>query len=376
MSTPSSFWSNQTSNFTNVDNGNYSDRELRPNFGPSLDGWPYFNLHGWGHWATVLAIAIVGTIGNILQFIMMSDSKISALSYSVYLKFLAVSDSLVLSEAVFQQTQIRFNLPMVADMNDALCKIVIGYQLLTKFLSPWLVVGLTLDRLICVCFPLTRGRFCTMKKAIAVCSCIVVATIVLLIPNLVVANLKYDRCQSAGRITYYFMFLRLIVSTLLPCVVILIFNIVIIARIKRSNEFRNTFIRNRAESTKDSSTRPLVLISILAFVTLLPVSTSDVVFVLLLLLKTDRKAALLSNRLWPALHIIYLLNFAQNFFILMASSQNYRQIMKRKLGCFSDKRKQTQHNVPAPSVGSTVNADDSSLSVATSNTTRSEMPDP
>ncbi|XP_041347055.1 probable G-protein coupled receptor 139 [Gigantopelta aegis] len=307
---------------------------------------------------------------------MMSDSNLSSLSYSVYLKFLAVSDSLVLSEAVFQQTQIRFNLPMVADTNDALCKLVIGYQLLTKFLSPWLVVGLTLDRFVCVCFPLTRGIFCTMKKATAVCSCMIAVVIVLLIPNLVVANLKYDRCQSAGQVTYYFMFLNLIVSTLLPCVVILVFNIVIIARIRRSNEFRNTFIRNRAESTKDSSTRPLVLISILAFVTLLPVSTSDVVFVLLLLLKTDRKAALLSNRLWPALHIIYLLNFTQNFFILMASSQNYRQIMKRKLGCFFYKWKQTRHNAPAPSVGSIVNADDSPMSVATSNTTPSEMPDP
>ncbi|XP_041346939.1 nociceptin receptor-like, partial [Gigantopelta aegis] len=265
MSTQSSLSSNETSNFTEAANGSYSDEEFRKYDGPSLDGWPYFDLHGYGHWSTVLAIAIIGTIGNILQFIMMSDSKLSSLSYSVYLKFLAVSDSLVLSEALFQQTQIRFNLPMVADMNNALCKIVVGYQVFAMLLSPWLVVGLTLDRFVCVCFPLTRGRFCTMKKAIAVCSSMIAATIVLIIPNLVLTNLKYNRCLLSAKIIYYFMFVRLIASTLLPCVVILTLNIVIIARIKRSNEFRNTFIKNKADSTKDNSTRPLVLISVLAF---------------------------------------------------------------------------------------------------------------
>ncbi|XP_041355277.1 probable G-protein coupled receptor 139 [Gigantopelta aegis] len=377
MSTQSSLSSNETSNFTEAANGSYSDEEFKKYDEPSLDDWPYFDLHGYGHWSTVLAIAIIGTIGNIFQFIMMSDSKLCSLSYSVYLKFLAVSDSLVLSEALFQQTQIRFNLPMVVDMNNALCKIVVGYQVFAMLLSPWLVVGLTLDRFVCVCFPLTRGRFCTMKKAIAVCSSMIAATIVLIIPNLVLTNLKYNRCLPSAKIIYYFMFVRLVVSTLVPCAVILTLNIAIIARIKRSNEFRNTFIKNKADSTKDNSTRPLVLISVLAFVTLLPIATSDAIAALFFVfLKTGRRAALLSLKLWPAFHIFYLLNFGQNFFILMASSQNYRQIMKSKLRCFSLKMKQTRYNVPAPSVGSTVNTDDISLSVITSNTIRSEMTDP
>ncbi|XP_041379708.1 kappa-type opioid receptor-like [Gigantopelta aegis] len=408
MSLLSTFSLNQTSTFTTTDNAldnltngsyfdygsgdfkhyfDYGSGDFKTYFvGPSTDfHWPYFNLNGYGHWAIVLAIAIIGTIGNILQFIMMSDSKLSSLSYSVYLKFLAVSDSLVLAENLWSNTQEEFHLPKFSNINDALCKIFVIFGFFTMMLSPWLVVGLTLDRFVCVRFPLTRGRFCTMKKAITVCSSMIAATIVLCFPSLVLSNFKYNKCLLSDEFTYYFMFIRLVMSSLLPCIVILTLNIVIIVSIKRSNAFRNTFIKNRADSMKDNSSRPLVLISVLAFITLMPIATSNAIAVpLSIFLETGQKVAALSATLWPAFHIVYLLNFAQNFFILMVSSQTYREIMKRKLRCFCGRRKQTRQNAPAsgaaaappppppPTTCSTDNTDDISLAVVTCNTTRSE----
>ncbi|XP_041355296.1 kappa-type opioid receptor-like [Gigantopelta aegis] len=386
MSTPSQFSPNQTSNFTVsiddlgiVGNRNYSDGEfiIYDDNQSFLDGGLDFDLHGYGHWSTVLVIAIIGTIGNILQFIMMSDSPLSPLSYSVYLKFLSVSDSLVLSDAIAQQTEYYFKLTKVPDINNVLCKIVISYEVFTMLLSPWLMVGLTLDRFVCVCFPLTRGRFCTKKKSIVVCSCMIGGSILLCLPSLGLMELGNYGCRPPGLLLHYSMFLRLIMSSLLPCVIILLLNIGIISRIKRSNEFRNTFTRHRKESTKENSTRPLVLISVLAFVTLLPVSVSESISQLPFFLEADTTAVFLGFGLWPAFHIFYLLNFGQNFFILMASSQNYRHIMKRKLVCFSEKVERTRHNLPAlQSVGSAETTDAVSMAIVISNTARSEMPVP
>ncbi|XP_041355281.1 kappa-type opioid receptor-like [Gigantopelta aegis] len=374
---------NQTSNFTEsiddldlVGSRNYSDGEfiMYDDNQSFLDGGPGFDLYGYGHWSTVLVIAIIGTIGNILQFIMMSDSKLSPFSYSVYLKFISVSDSLVLSYAIAQQTEYYFKLTKVPDINNVLCKIVISYEVFAMLLSPWLVVGLTLDRFVCVCFPLTRGRFCTKKKSIVVCSCMIGGTILLSLPSLGFMELGNYGCRPSGLLLHYSMFLRLIMSSLLPCVIILLLNIGITSRIKRSNEFRNTFTRHRKESTNENSTRPLVLISILAFVTLLPVSVSESISQLFYLLEADAKAVSLGFGLWPAFHIFYLLNFGQNFFILMASSRNYRQIMKRKLVCFSEKVGRKRQNLPALQImGSAETTNAVSMAIVISNTACSEV---
>ncbi|XP_041355292.1 kappa-type opioid receptor-like [Gigantopelta aegis] len=383
MSTPSQFSPNQTSNFDDLDlvgNRNYPDGEFimyddNQSFlvGGSFGG-PDFDLHGYGHWSTVLVIAIIGTIGNILQFIMMSDSKLSPLSYSVYLKLLSVSDSLVLNNAIAQQTEYYFKLTKVPDINDVLCRIVTSYEVFTMLLSPWLMVGLTLDRFVCVCFPLTRGRFCTKKKAVVVCSCLIGGTILLSLPTLSLMEMRNYGCRESDLLLRYSLFLRLIMSPLLPCVIILLLNIGIISRIKRSNEFRKTFTRHTKESTKDNSTRPLVLVSVLAFVTLLPISISGSISQLFYLLVADPEPGFLVSGLWPAFHIIFLLNFGHNFFILMASSRKYRQIMKRKLVCFSKKVGRTRQNLPAlQSVGSAQTTDAVSMAIFISSTACSEV---
>ncbi|XP_041379481.1 probable G-protein coupled receptor 139 [Gigantopelta aegis] len=372
MSTPSPFSPNQTSNFTeSIDDLGIDDNQS------FLVGGPDFDLHGYGHWSTVLVIAIIGTIGNILQFIMMSDSKLSPLSYSVYLKLLTVSDSLVLSDALALQTEYYFKLTKVPDINDVLCKIVTSYEDFIMLLSPWLVVGLTLDKFVCVCFPLIRGRFCTKKKAIVVCSCLIGGTILLSLPSLGLMEMGNYGCIPSDLLLYYSMFLRLVMSSLLPCVIILLLNIAIISRIRRSNEFRNTFTRHTKTSTRDNSTRPLMLVSVLAFVTLLPISASQSISQLFYLLEADTKPGLIIFGLRPAFHIIFLLNFGQNFFILMASSRNYRQIMKRKLVCLSEKVERTHQNLPAlQSVGSAETTDAVSMAIVISNTACSEVPVP
>ena len=344
--------------------------------GASLtDHWPYFSLFGHGYWSIVLSIVIAGSVGNALQLVMMSEAKLNSLSYSVYLKFLAISDTLLLIGVIFQDTEENFNLPTVVHFSDAFCKILNGFRFGTMLLSPWLVVGLSLDRYVCVCFPLSRAVFCTRRKATVVCSTMVVVAVLLNVPVFALLNVGEGGCVGTDEVGYYFAFLRVGISSMLPCIAILVLNVAIVSHIQRSNQFRDTFTRNRTDSAKDSSTRPLMLVSILAFATLLPVSVVEsVTKVFDVLDDANNRSNLLSKALWPVFNTIYLLNFGQNFYILIGTGKNYRNIMKMKLKCFLIKGRQSSESY-SPATKSTTSSSAVTLSVIAQTNAVSTSPD-
>ncbi|XP_041355300.1 cysteinyl leukotriene receptor 1-like [Gigantopelta aegis] len=194
---------NQTSSFietlTDCDNfahGNCSgeEEELQRKSTPSFDLWTDFEAYRYGYWTIVLFVVLLGIIGNSLLFVMMGDKQLNSLSYSVYLKFLAISDSLVLIINLINKSEATFleNRPTQV----FLCVVSISVRVLVTILSPWLVVGLTLDRCVCVCFPLSRERFCTRKKAMSVCFTMLGLSLVLVVPFSVGTEVVNDKTYS------------------------------------------------------------------------------------------------------------------------------------------------------------------------------------
>ena len=314
--------------------------------GSDADGWPYFDLQGFEYWFIVLTVVSFGLVGNAFSFFLMSDAQFSPLSYPVYLKSLAVCDSGQLIIRLVEQTTEQFDFPSISNGYDVTCKLWQYARYITLLMSPWLIVGLTLDRFVCVVFPLTRDKFCTKRKALIFCLSLLFLSAMVMLPILTHVKLVDGYCRGPMSVYYVFFAVRLLLSSTLPCLLILVFNVVIIARIRRSALFRKSFASGSTttgRNSQDSSTRPLVLISVIAFATLLPMSVSECVEILLQMTEMDYKALLLAIELWPAFHVVYLLNFALNFYILMASSSNYRKILSAKIKCFDgDSRHQQQ----------------------------------
>ena len=298
----------------------------------------YLTSSGYAYWICNIVTVVLGLAGNALVMVLMSDVKFSKLSYAVYLKFLAISDSLVLLLFGIRESLRLFTSPYLVASSSIVCAITRFTLNTTTMASPWLVVGLTVDRFFCVVFPLKRHLLCTRKIAIITCSTISVFSVALSLPFLFRSNLhtEYNICGVHDDFLEYFTFLRLLINSNIPCVLILIFNIVIGIHIQRSALFRKKFINASSGSTKDNSLRPLLLISMLAFLTIMPSSIVDTVMSVFLIRKTNLNR--LSNW-WFVVNIPYLVNFGQNFYILMASSANYRKIMKTKLKSLSDSRR-------------------------------------
>ena len=296
----------------------------------------YIKSPGYAYWIITVITVVLGLAGNALVMVLMADVKFSTLSYPVYLKFLAISDSLVLLLIGIRESLRLFTFPYLVGSNSIVCAFTWFAMNSTTITSPWLLVGLTVDRFLCVVFPLKRHVLCTKKIAAITCSCISAFSVTLSLPLLIGSRLQTDQhaCVIQTDLLPYYTFLRLLFTSNIPCLLILIFNIAIGIHIQRSARFRKTFTNASSSSMKDKkdySLRPMLLLSMLAFLTIMPSSVAESVISVLLKRKMDPGTAATLLKWWLLFNIPYLVNFAQNFYILMASSVNYRNIMKHKL---------------------------------------------
>ncbi|XP_041355530.1 cysteinyl leukotriene receptor 1-like [Gigantopelta aegis] len=276
-----------------------------------------------GYWVCAISVVAIGLVGNSLVFPLMRDVKFSSLSYPVYLIFLTVSDSAVLLMYCIYQTLLFFNSFHIIGKNVAACRAWVSLISTATLLSPWLVVGLTLDRFVCVVFPMKRDRFCTRRKAKIVCSCLTVLSALVILPLLegVAVVEESNICFVEDHLVIIVTFVRLVLNSNLPCLLMLVLNIVIGIHIQRSATFRKRFTSTSSgsrENKQDKSLLPLILISVMAFVTLLPSSIADTVVGVLQATNSDTNT----------LNVVF-----KNVYILMASSANYRNIITRKMNC-------------------------------------------
>ncbi|XP_041355552.1 type-1 angiotensin II receptor-like [Gigantopelta aegis] len=314
------------------------------------NGWIYFIRPTAPFWISNLITIIAGLGGNVLVFVLLRDVKFSFLSYPMYLRFMALSDSAVLIAYGILQSLRYFHVFHI--ISNYVCSLWMFISYSSMLLSPWLVVGLTVDRFYCVVFPMKRDRLCTKRKATIVCWCLATLSGVLTIP-LVLDPMKVKglttACFFKNQHITYFYFVRLVLSSTLPCLLILIFNIVIGFHIQRSATFRKRFTSSTStantESKLDKSIRPLMLISILAFVTMVPLAIIECILGFLIVNESGFQTVAILTKLWPMFYILYLINFGQNLYILMASSANYRKIMKTKLTCRGGNSSRLNDNV-------------------------------
>ncbi|XP_041355558.1 somatostatin receptor type 5-like [Gigantopelta aegis] len=320
------------------------------NASTGINSWIYFRSPSTSSLVSNLIVSILGLGGNCLVFALLRDVKFSLLSYPIYLRFLAVSDSSVLIIYGVHKSLRYFHMFHVIGNHDSVCGLWMFMRRTVTVLSPWLVVGLTVDRFYCVVFPLKRDRVCTRRKATIVCSCLAALSGVLTLPLVLdVKTVKglNTQCYVKDQYMAYYYFVRLVLTSILPCLLILIFNIVIGMHIQRSATFQKRFTSStnsaNTETKLDKSLRPLMLISILAFVTIVPLAITDCILAIQLITKSGFETIVILVKLWPMFNILYLINFGQNLYILMASSANYRKIMKDKLTC-RDRKSSRQRN--------------------------------
>ncbi len=131
-------------------------------------------------WTYTPLVVIIGLVGNSLSFIIMNKKCNRHVSCCLYLCVLAVSDSaLLLGYFSFWIGGVVF-----ASQSDILCKTMVWIFNWFSSSSNSLIVCVTLDRYLAICWPLRWRWWRTRCHAKRICACIIIFTCVFNIPNL------------------------------------------------------------------------------------------------------------------------------------------------------------------------------------------------
>lgn len=108
-----------------------------------------------------ILICIIGVIANILAILVFSRSQLSGYSYSFYCRFLTISDSAILFHFILHMAIDNIETKDRGLLAASICleRFYVGYVLGTN--SLWLLVVISLDRLITIAYP---NRFSVIFK--------------------------------------------------------------------------------------------------------------------------------------------------------------------------------------------------------------------
>lgn len=267
---------------------------------------------------------IIGTCGNFMIVIITRRKSIKAcISVSLILTTLAISDTTVLWVSEFKNWLfVVFNYDF-ARSSAFSCKLTRYLFYCSSHLSNWLVVLFTIERFICVWFPLRVKNLCSSKKmAIAV---------ILLIFGICSVNIVWllfyhigirGNCTTkfVGRKFYsYFPIINIIMAVVLPFLIVLVLNTFIITGLIRSRKsFNMEGYRNRY-SKKDSNQKRRITIGLMLTSMLWLILTMPQALVENIKPKLSYGPYfLLQTIVFMALYV----NYSINFYIYMLSSKN------------------------------------------------------
>ncbi|KAK6181252.1 hypothetical protein SNE40_009145 [Patella caerulea] len=288
----------------------------------------------------VCTVASIGVIGNILIVFMTFHKNISQHSYAIYLRITAISDTMVLFQTAIEDILDYLDLlKSFHQISYNLCKVWRVCYSLFRTTSPWFVVVLSLDRCIAIWKPLHKSRYCAKKAAWVACLVVfclaLVGNITMLSEVLAEEQDNMTFCgeriddETLNTITYF----TLLLQSALPCVMLMVLNIMVVIKIKQSLNFRRSFSTTERSNntTTIRTTLPLILVSALALMTLLPIAITQVYETIHIVSQGEEYAESAKREtvdtVWSICNIIYLINFAQNCFILIGSSKQYRRIL-------------------------------------------------
>ena len=303
-------------------------------------------------WKVVPPILMVlGSIGNILSIVVLTRKSIRN-SITPLLTFLAFSDILVLYTGLLRQwIYYTFDYD-IRQFSAIACKIHLWLIYTCLDLSAWIIMALTVDRVIATWWPFRARRLCTRTCAIKV-----VATIVffLLIVN---SHFLYGMANKTHRdnngtvvdeekcVPVYEDYLEFLVNVwgifdllilcLIPFSVILVGNICIVVKLMKSQRrlttITGTNIRRRSSSAAASSLTVMMLVlSTVFLITMLPISvyvTGEHYWG-----QTEEPQSLASLKLWWAIvNMLMYTNNCVNFLLYCLSGSRFRK-EARQLFC-------------------------------------------
>ena len=207
-------------------------------------------------------IIAVGTLGNFVSMCVMFQRQNRHMSFTIYLGCLAISDNCVLLSAGYYwgTVELHGRLP-----RDDECRILIWILETFQSNGVLLILGVTLDRLVAVCFPLKAAAWCRARRAKVVSASVFAVVAVYNIPHLVL-NHADERfvcmlCRFDNILCVIHLWVTTLITFAIPLVLLLAANTVIILAVRNSLKYKHSSSSGSSDDTQTDSLSELKHIS-------------------------------------------------------------------------------------------------------------------
>ena len=308
----------------------------------------------------------MGILGNTISLLVFRRKSLRKLSASFYLRAICVSDTGVLLTYVLLDwldkglpvmqggqkyvTLLDYNVP---------CKLFLYFSYTFRIVSVWLIIVFTFERYVAICHPLQRRLICTRSFSYKIISAVIILAAILCLykPILSGARLIFvntyacSGTEEARDINFILDSIYGFGITLLPFVIITLFNSMILVTLRKRSDVTETRALSRESRMRREFTVILLAISTCFVCLNIPYfavwtsrfqsiksttasssSSSEEDY-----LNLARSSQGSTNR--EALFItrtVFYLNYAVNFVLYCITGKQYRQHMTRLLCCHHD----------------------------------------
>ncbi|XP_076455670.1 rhodopsin-like [Babylonia areolata] len=308
-------------------------------YGP-VEAFPQFWVAYYINKYYLTVISAVGFPGNFLSLITILKMKPRS-HPSIYVAVLAVTDNLCLAAKMFFIELTRHDV----DVGDIGCNLLYFTGNLTAVYANWLLVMMTVERFLAIWMPLKVGTLCTRQR-----SAMALALLLLAVMSLASAVFVFSESSWAGndfRCTYkqeYLEFVEFVwywidgvLYALLPCVLLIVFNTLIILGIKRAaniqrqltedSNCRNKQVKGQAMEQLRQQRQITVMLVVISVVFVLLTIPNCIFFIYKPYWKVERSAYRDYANYKCIEQIVYFLSDAShaiNFFVYFISTKKFR----------------------------------------------------
>ncbi|XP_045203461.1 probable G-protein coupled receptor 139 [Mercenaria mercenaria] len=293
----------------------------------------------------------LGTIGNLLSFIIMAKSMLKVSTYS-YLAVLAIMDILVLYVGLLRMWVGQFSVD-AQHTSNSMCKLVSFLGYVSSDTSVWLIVAVTIERFIAVKFPLRAPRMCNVHRARLVI--ILIVTIICCINMHIIwtVELQYTsnnntKCDASMEhqvlVKDVWPWVDAAIYSFVPFYVISILNSLIVrqvlfARRRRSqmqhieltskyNSFVNKSQLRKSNESNKKLTIMLLAVSFTFLLTTLPMNLLQIVSAFFGSVADDAKRYAQMTLGRTIVELLMYVNHSINFFLYCATGRKFRRQVK------------------------------------------------
>ena len=291
-------------------------------------------------------LILLGTLGNVLSFIILMRRSMRGYSTYLYLAVLSITDTLVLIVGLLRMWVGELTGYDPRDHTNGMCKTinVIGYTI--SIYSVWLIVAVTVERYVAVCYPLKSLSLCNRKRA-----CHVILSLFFIIfclnihlawtaqvSSITIEGVDYYSCDGGKKYAFLvdvvWPWVDAALYSFLPSCVILVLNILIIYNVVSARRNRSGLQSanrkqsqevGRASETSYRLTFMLLTISFAFLISTFPMNIALICTHFYTPSAMDERGMARFKLARAITELLMYVNHSMNFYLYCATGQKFRQ---------------------------------------------------